>query len=107
MLKSAAPLKLDRHLLMRSPAASGGRHVEVAERVGGHSQGAILEAYSRKLLVVHRLDDHPCGNAETTSGFGRQQDLVLGHRAPPSSSPNLPWSMRMTVASSSCRPSAA
>jgi len=78
-------------------------HLKGVERVGRYTKRAIFESDPRKLLLVHRLHDDTSGNAQTPGRLCRKKDLHFSHSTPPSSRPNLPWRIRITVASSSLR----
>src|SRR4051812_36167191 len=91
---------------LRATRRSRAGYLEFVEGVGGYSQSSVVKPDPRKLLLVHGLDDHASRHANAARCFCRQQDLSLGHSTPPSSRPNLPWSIQITVASSSCRPRA-
>ena len=89
------------------PCAHSGRKAlrsldaEGVEGIGGDAERSIFELHARQPFLVHRLDDDTGCDAQPLCGLGGEKHFLLVRCAPPSSRPNLPWSIRMTVASSS------
>jgi hypothetical protein len=63
------PVGIEAGVQLRGALAGG--YLELVERFGGDSQSAVGQSNAGKLLLVHRLDDHPGGDAETTSSLCR------------------------------------
>lgn len=81
-------------------------NLEGVQSVGRNSQGPVGEADPRQFFLVHRLDNQSSWDTQTARCRCRSQNLGMVHSAPPSFKPSLPWSTRMTVASSSRSPGA-